>query len=392
MTDGELPIVIAGGGIGGLAAALALSQRSISSHVYERRTAFAEEGAGIQLGPNGTKVLNALGLTDALRDAVAIPDALSVRCGVSGRELTRLPLGSWIADRHGAPYWTIHRQDLHAALLARAQSEPRITLHTNSEVLSFENRGDRIDALIAGANPVQAVALIAADGLWSRLRAEVTAAPAITPTGKCAYRGVVQSSNLPKGLAANDIHIWLSPGAHVVHYPVRAGREIAVVVIVNAAETRESWSSPAAKDWLASRAAAFQEPVRSLLQAIDSWRMWPLQTMPPLNTWTQGRVALLGDAAHPVLPFLAQGGVLALEDAAILAQCLADTSASVPDRLAKYAQARMPRTARVARASARNGQIYHLSGALALARNAVLRAAPPERLMAGYNWLYGYKP
>ena len=146
----------------------------------------------------------------------------------------------------------------------------------------------------------------------------------IVPFFTTPHRGVVQSSNLPKGLAANDIHIWLSPGAHVVHYPVRAGREIAVVVIVNAAETRESWSSPAANDWLASRAAAFQEPVRSLLQAIDSWRMWPLQTMPPLNTWTQGRVALLGDAAHPVLPFLAQGGVLALEDAAILAQCLAD--------------------------------------------------------------------
>ncbi len=391
MTGRDLPIAIAGGGIGGLATALALARQGFSSHVFERRETFPEDGAGIQIGPNGTKILEALGLTEGLRAAVAVPDGLSVRDGVTGRELTRLPLGTWIAERHGSPYWTVHRQDLHASLLTRAKTEARITLHTNSEVLSYEDRGDSVDALIANSDSVTARALIAADGLWSRLRQKVTTATALHPAGKCAYRGVTQLSNLPPGLAPNDVHIWISPGAHVVYYPVRSGLEIALVVIVDDAARGENWSSPAPEGWLTSRATAFPDTLQSLLQSVSDWRMWPLKTLAPLEAWTKGRVALLGDAAHPVLPFLAQGGVMALEDAAVLAACLSQQGLSVAEQLSSYARLRQPRAARVAQASKRNGRIYHLTGPMAFARNAALKTAPPSRLMAGYDWLYGWR-
>ena len=391
MSAKDLPIVIAGGGIGGLATALALSKRGIASHVFERRAVFADEGAGIQIGPNGTKILERLGVADRLRSLVSTPDAISVRDGVSGRELTRLPLGTWITQRHGAPYWTLHRSDLHASLLAAAQQSSDITLTTDAEVLSFEQRGDNVEALLADAKRLPARALIAVDGLWSRLRQQVAPSQPLRAIGKCAYRGVAPRSAFPSSLAANDVHIWLSPGAHAVHYPVRGGSAFAVVVIVDDAARDKTWSAPAPVDWLASRTSWFPAPLKDLLQGVDKWRMWPLQSLDPLTTWTSGNVALLGDAAHPVLPFLAQGGVLALEDAAVLAASLAQHDLRTPDQLRAYAALRQSRAARVASASARNGRTYHLKGPMAVARNTVLRVTPPSRLMAGLDWLYGWE-
>ena len=391
MSAKDLPIVIAGGGIGGLATALALSKRGIATHVFERRPAFPDEGAGIQIGPNGTKILDHLGVLDQLRSLVCTPDAISMRDGVTGRELTRLPLGTWITQRHGAPYWTLHRSDLHASLLAAAQQSSHITLTTDAEILSFELRDDNVAALLADANRIPARALIAADGLWSRLRQQVAPSRPLRAIGKCAYRGVAPRSAFPSSLAANDVHIWLSPGAHAVHYPVRGGSAFTVVVIVDDAARDETWSAPAPDDWLASRTSRFPAPLGDLLQGVGEWRMWPLQTLAPLEVLTSGNVALLGDAAHPVLPFLAQGGVLALEDAVVLAASLARNDLSTAAQLGAYAAARQRRATRVASASARNGRTYHLKGPMAVARNTVLRATPPSRLMAGLDWLYGWK-
>jgi salicylate hydroxylase len=387
----DLPIAIAGGGIGGLAAALALARRGLASQVFERRSAVSEDGAGIQIGPNGTKILYALGVAARLHPSVAEPEAISVRDGLTGRELTRLPLGHWIAQRHGAPYWTAHRQDLHAALLEAAEADPRITLATGTEITGYTNHDDRITAQMANGIDVTAAALIGADGLWSQLRTIQNVGVAPSATGKSAYRSVVAADAMPKSLSGNDIQIWLSPGAHVVHYPVRAGREFALVVIADEPASFDGWASAVPAEAVAAQVRSLAPALRELLSQAQTWRAWALQSLPPLQIWTDGRMTLLGDAAHPVLPFLAQGAVLALEDAVVLARHLADGSTSVDQQLSAFGRERQKRAARVASSSVRNGRIYHLAGPLAFARNTVLRTAPPQRLMASYDWLYGFE-
>ena len=388
MTRAADRIVIAGGGIGGLAASLALAKRGFASVVCERRAAFLEDRAGIQIGPNGVKILRALGAADQLYSQTSSPDAISVRNAATAKDLTRLPLGQWIAERHGAPYWTAHRKDLHAALLDCAAREPLIEIRLGCEILSWSDTADGQQILADRNETFPARALIGAEGLWSRLRTQVCPSPPPKPVSKSAYRTVVQRSALPQALAANDVHIWLASGAHVVHYPVRSGREIALVLIVDDPQAVTKWNAEAAPDLSKVRAAP---PLLKLLEAGDAWRKWSLYTAPPLPRWTSGRVALLGDAAHPVLPFLAQGAVLALEDGMALAQQIAAAPTDIEAALTRYADHRRPRATRVAAAAARNGRIYHFGGALALARNAVLSATPPARLMEGYDWVYGWR-
>ncbi len=391
MTRATLPVAIAGGGIGGLAAALALAQRGIPSIVCERRSAFLEDGAGIQIGPNGSRILQQLGVGDAMREIAATPDGLSVRDGASARELTRLPLGAWMQQRHGAPYWTAHRKDLHAAIVARVEQHELIALRFSTDVSTWLETDVSVEAVTSRAERISAQALIAADGLWSRLRHQVSPCTPPTPTGKSAFRCVVQRSAVPAGIAPDDVSIWLAAGAHAVHYPVRRGREIALVLIVDDARAETKWSAEIAPDLARDPVARLAAPLRKLLNAGTDWRKWSLHTSASLPNWSKGRVALLGDAAHPVLPFLAQGAALALEDAVALTAALAPQCGDVAARLADYSAARRPRAARVATASARNGRIYHVSGPLALARNAALSGLPPSRLMAGYDWLYGWK-
>lgn len=382
-------IVIAGGGVGGLATALALARRGVASIVCERRAAFSEDGAGIQIGPNGVKVLRALGVADALQDFVFAPDGISVRQAATARELTRLPLGPWIADRHGAPYWTAHRQDLHAALSSIATASPLIAFRLGAEIETWRETATGVEAMTSTGDAIAGRALIAADGLWSRLRQQVCASSPPRPVGKAAFRCVAPRSSLPQGLAAGDVHIWLAPGAHVVHYPVRSGRDVALVLIVDDDQRAETqWNVIATPEFSSATLKSFAPPLRRLLEAGDGWRKWSLYAAAPLDRWTTGRVVLLGDAAHPILPFLAQGAVLALEDAATIADCLV-TESDTAAALERYAAARRPRTKRVAAAAARNGRIYHLGGAMALARDATLSGIRPARLMAGYDWVYG---
>jgi salicylate hydroxylase len=386
-------IAIAGAGIGGLAAAIALARRGISSHVFERRTGPDEAGAGIQIGPNGCKVLADLGALEHVRAHACEPDALSVHDGSSGRVLTRLPLGTWMRERYNAPYLTLHRQDLHKALLECANDISIISGATGQDVATFATGDDGTAIFLSSGEEFKASALIAADGLWSRLRTQVTPSEPPQPFEKCAYRTVVPREALPQELTANDVHIWLSPGAHVVHYPVRAGAEIAVVVIVDATAAENAWNIDATPDWPATAATLQLAPaLLELLGQAEHWRMWSLQTLEPLERWTTGSVALLGDAAHPVLPFFASGASLALEDASVLAAALSETSAPMPARLQAYEIARRARVQRVANASLMNGRIYHLGGKLAAARNLTLTRVPPALLMRRYDWLYGWKP
>jgi 3-hydroxybenzoate 6-monooxygenase len=392
MAPARTSAIIAGGGIGGLATAIALARRGLDVRVCERRAEFPEEGAGIQIGPNGSRILEELGVAEFLADKVAHPDALIVHDGASGRELTRLPLGDWIAKRHGAPYWTAHRRDLHVALRARAEKDPRITLARAAEIVSYTNEPDGICATAANGEVLSASLFVAADGLWSRLRSEISgSASHLTTVGKTAFRSVTTGQSLPPELASNAVHIWLSGGVHAVHYPVNAGRDIALVVIADELTSNEDWDAPATASAANDKIKSFGAPLKALVESASRWRQWSLYRMEPLARWTSGRAALLGDAAHPMLPFLAQGAVMALEDAVALADTVSTSKAGLDHALRDYELVRRPRVTKVVNASLRNGRIYHMRGPAALARNATMKLRSPERVMAGFDWLYGWR-
>lgn len=388
-----LPILIAGGGIGGVATALALAKYGIASHVFERRAAGAEEGAGIQIGPNGTRILTSLGIADALRPLVAAPEAISVRNGATGKGLVRLPLGRWIEARHGAPYWVAHRQDLHAVLLDRARVEPLVRLSHESAVSDIVVADRVVTIATPDGHAWEGRALVGADGLWSSTRAALFKSPLPGFTGRSALRTVIAAKDAPDEFHVLETGVWLLPGAHAAHYPVRGGREIAIVLIVDDAggSPGEGWSGDIGADWVSERTRDLHPALRGLLEAAPHWRKRALFELATPRQWSDGPVALLGDAAHPLLPHLAQGAVMALEDAVVLASSIAGGGGNIPGALRDYEQQRRARVQRVVRASKRNGQIFHLDGVMAHARNLALGAISGERIMAGYDWLYGWK-
>jgi salicylate hydroxylase len=403
-----LPVLIAGGGIGGLALGLALARYGRRSTVLERQDTPATAGAGIQLGPNGVHALRWLGVADALQPWVGEPDAVEVRAGASGRRLARLPLGRWIAEQHGAPYWTMHRGDLYGALAAAAGAHPSIEMRTGSEVTEVEQTAGQVTVSDAAGRLHTGPVLIGADGLWSAMRRVVRGGAVASgqegltpplvphPAGAVAMRTVIPAE-AAEGLGMGSVGLWLSPTVHVVHYPVRRGREIAVVVIAREAGAHQGrgWDTQADAALLQGRLAPFHASLTRVLTPSAGhpwpWRQWTLHTLPPLPAWVRGRIALLGDAAHPMLPYLAQGGALALEDAIVLAGCL-QAAAEPSVALARFEALRAARARRVQAASLRQGRIYHLPPPLSWARNAVLSLVPGTWLMASYDWLYGWRP
>lgn len=391
----DAPILIAGGGIGGLALAIALARRGLASVVLERQGEFSPAGAGIQIGPNGVKVLRELGVAGALEGFAGKPEAIEVFAGASGRRLARLPLGSWIADRHGAPYWAVHRGDLHRVLLETAAAEPAISIRTECEVVAVTQSAGGVAVNHVGGEVVQGPVLVGADGLWSAVRACV--APGAVPVfaGATATRTVLLARDVPALLAAPAVGLWLGPDAHVVHYPVRGGREVAVIVIARARWQGRDWDAAADGDAVVASLDASHSGIAGALAVAARgapWRKWALHRMPPLHDWVHGRVALLGDAVHPMLPYLAQGGALAMEDAVVLARCLAANLRDMPLALQRYQQLRRARARRVQSASLMQGRVYRLSPPLSWARDAVLRVIPGELFMRRLDWLYRWRP
>lgn len=388
------PILIAGGGVAGLAVALGLAQNDIECHILERRRAFSEAGAGIQLGPNGVRALAAIGALDALVPLAGRPDAIHVRDGRSGTLLAALPLGDWIEQRHGAPYLVVHRRDLQAALLAAVAEQPAITVHTGFAVERIEPDRGAVRVLADDGREQSGAALIGADGLFSTVRRHLH--PKWQPqfSGRTAARAVVPADAMPTPLDGNATGVWLAPNAHVVHYPVRGAREVAVVVIRAEGWHQEGWSGPVEAADLSRALEAFAPALRQALSQPTDWRRWALFEATPLPSWSDatGRIVLIGDAAHPVLPFLAQGGSLALEDAIVLARLLAANAADIRSAVTTFEALRKARTTAVAAAARSNGRIYHLGGIAAAARNSALRLAPPGRLMARYDWIYRWRP
>jgi salicylate hydroxylase len=382
-------VLIAGGGIGGLTASIALARRGIASTLLERTHFTEESGAGIQLGPNATRVLASLGVLDEVEPVAFKPDLLGLFDGVSGGTLTSMPLGSVAEQRYGAPYLTFHRADLHAALLAACQGIEAIDLRDGFDVTEVESLADGVTAIGADGSQVKGSSLVAADGIWSRLRDRIAPHASLRFSGATAWRALLPRDQVPAPFDAPNVGLWLGPRAHLVHYPVRGGKDLNIVAVVEGGSAKQGWNLRAEPGGLLPAFHRWASPAKALLEGIESWRCWSLFRLKPLHRWTNKRVALLGDAAHPVLPYLAQGAALAIEDAVALAASLKTCGGDPASAFALYQSLRMRRAARVQAQAARFGRIYHLRGPAALARNFVLKRRRAETLLRGFDWLYG---
>ena len=391
------PVLIAGGGIGGLTAALALAQRGQASVLFERAATFSELGAGVQLGPNACGVLQGMGLLPAVQALACQPEALQVRAACSGASLSRMILGANMQARHGQPYLTVHRGQLHQILLQAAQKHALIKLHNSASVQAYKANAAGVELIFAHGQPARGSALLACDGVWSRLAPQIQ--PQLRPatySGHMAYRALLPMAAVRHLLPdiERQVGLWLGAGAHVVHYPVDAGQLLNIVVLLEAPQpsAEQGWSQAIPQGEVQTEleralGRRYAGALQNLLWAADSWFAWPLYGCSPQGGWAQGRAALLGDAAHPMLPYLAQGAAMALEDAQVLAQCwLPDDPAAA---LRHYAALREGRCARVVQTAARNARIFHASGLLALGRDAYLRLQNGKPV--GMDWLYGWQ-
>jgi salicylate hydroxylase len=393
-------IFVAGAGIGGLTASLALAAQGFRVVVLEKAERLEEAGAGLQLSPNASRVLIGLGLQPRLTARAVIPDAISIMSARSGGEIARLPLGEAATSRAGAPYWVIHRADLQAALLAEVNDNPDVELRLGCQ---FEDvvghaRGLSV-AQRRGTTRQQevALALVGADGIWSAVRQHFF--PGVRPqfSGLIAWRGTLEATQLPRDHTSRRVQLWMGPNAHLVAYPIAGARQINVVAVVPGSWNRPGWSAPGEVSEIKNTFASsrWPGPARMMIGAVDDWRKWALFTVPDGGQWTDGATALLGDAAHAMLPFAAQGAGMAIEDAAVLAKCLRESQdeggATIPAAMQRYARLRRSRVARVQRAARSAGRTYHLTGPAAYARDLVIRALGAERLLARQNWIYDWR-
>lgn len=384
-------LLIAGGGIGGLATALACARAGCAVRLLEQAVEFSEVGAGIQLGPNAVRVLQALGVGPALAQVAARPARLEVRNALSADLLGTLPLGDAALQRYGAGYLTVARADLQNVLLGAVQAHGGVALQLNAALHTVTQDDLAVQVQTSRGEALQAQALIGADGLWSRVRHAVCGGTPPRVTGHLAYRAMVPQSQLPVHLRSQVVTAWMGPDFHAVQYPVRGGEWLNVVAIVHGSMRGDStgWDYQANAADLRSRLHNAGGNLRELLLAIDAWRLWPLFDRPPMASGAEharGRIALMGDAAHPMRPYLAQGAGMAIEDAAALANSLSANAGDVPHALQAFAAQRWQRNARVQARAIRNGEIFHWQGPMRVGRDLALRALGKHLL--DVPWLY----
>jgi salicylate hydroxylase len=391
-------IIVAGAGIGGLTAALALSAKGFRVLILEKAERLEEAGAGLQLSPNASRILIELGVGEHVGARALIPEAIGIMSARSGGEIARLPLGEDAGLRAGAPYWVLHRADLQAALLDKVSEHPDIELRLGWAFDDFVThvRGVTVTRR-RGVTPEQesALALIGADGVWSAVRQRLFPQAQPEFSGLIAWRGTIDATRLPGTDGSKRVQLWMGSNAHLVAYPISGGRQINVVAIVRGTWEAADGSGDAVELQQAFTPPRWPEPVRSMIGAVGSWRKWPLFTVSLSSSWSSGPITLLGDAAHAMLPFAAQGAGMAIEDAAVLAKCLAggpDDAAGIPAALQHYTDLRRARVARVQRTARRNGKIYHLGGAAALARDLFIASIGPERMLSRQRWIYDWQP
>ncbi|MFE6159648.1 FAD-dependent monooxygenase [Streptomyces sp. NPDC056486] len=391
-----LNIAIAGGGIGGLAAALAVARSGHTAQVLERNTEFAELGAGIQLAPNAFRALDRLGVAEPVRASAVHVDALRLMDGRSGAALVSLPLGDAYQRRFGSPYSVVQRGDLHTALLRACHAHDRVTLLSGVTVTGYRNTPDAVDVLTADGRSIEADALIGADGMRSRVRAQLVGDGPPQVSGHTIHRTVVPMAEVPPALRWNSVNLWAGPGWHFVHYPIAGGDKLNLAITRDDGARDAVAGVPTGRDEVLAGFPDLHPDARRLLELGRKWRTWVLCDRAPTDTWTDGRVCLIGDAAHPMLQYAAQGACMALEDAVVLGETLDGSSphAVGPDvagRLARFAALRRERTARVQEVSRWMGHaLYHPDGAEADARDALLASLSPDGLMEAMDWLHAH--
>jgi salicylate hydroxylase len=373
-----------------LTAALAIAKRGLPVILFDQADRLEEVGAGIQLFPNATRVLTALGLAEPLAPLVVATESVRLRVADSGADMASIPLGGY-----DSPYWVVHRADLQAVLLAAVENTPGISVKLGTRVDDFVAGSDGVAITTSGAaaGEQHGRALIGADGLWSRLREALGRRTPARFAGRTAWRAVVPSSEVAPSFLVPEAQLWLGTNGHIVHYPIRAGAAVNVVAITTDDWQSTQWTTAADRTEVLTRfpRRLWAGEARELLAAPDRWQKWALYDRASSIMWGRGPVTLLGDAAHPMLPFLAQGAAMAIEDAVVVADALAQSPDDPARAFRGYERARMRRTAHVQRASRRNNFVFHLGGVAARIRDATLSALGGERLRARYDWIYRWR-
>jgi 2-polyprenyl-6-methoxyphenol hydroxylase-like FAD-dependent oxidoreductase len=384
----SLPILVAGGGIGGLAAAYALGLDGHQVTVMEQSAAFGEIGAGIQLGPNAFRVFDYLGLTEAINKVAYFPPHMDMKDVRTGEQIVRLPLGDASRAAYGFAYGVIYRVDIHQVLLDACKSLPNITLTTSAKVMSCDQSATGVRVQLADGRTLEGAALIGADGLWSRTRESIVGDGKPRVSGHIAYRAVLKREEVPEHLWNPNITLWGGEKTHFVHYPLRRGELFNLVAVFHSSKYDEGWDTFGDPAELQERFAQAVPQVRELMGKIETWKMWVLCDREPVKNWSDRRVTLLGDAAHPMLQYLAQGAVQAMEDAVVLREALRFTKGDVVTAFQKYQQARYLRTGRVQLTARFYGEIYHASGVHRELRNQMFQSGTEAAGFAGLKWMY----
>lgn len=395
----QMPVLIIGGGIGGLCFALELAQRNIACIVFEQSPQFEEVGAGLQLSPNAVRRLRALGLGVALETVLCAPPKIVIHDAVTAATLNEIPLGVTAEERYGAPYWVVSRQDLHAILLSALNSMDCVRLLTSKKFVKYRQNADEVTAYMADDTSYTGSLLVGADGVWSRVRHVMAPQHVPSETGFIAWRAMIDAERAPTLFRAPYTQVWLGPSSHLVQYRVSGGDKINLVAVTKGSALAKSWSDELPKERLFENIRGFDKSLRRAVMDVDSWIAWPLVLLKPFSPWHKGRVVLLGDAAHAVVPFLAQGAAMAIEDAALLGD-LIGSAQNKPDArsglalneiqeiYSSYHQKRFGRCRRVLSKSMFQSHIYHAASYIAKVRNAGLKVTPSSLLLRQYDWLY----
>ncbi|MBC7800858.1 MAG: 3-hydroxybenzoate 6-monooxygenase [Gemmatimonadaceae bacterium] len=384
------PILVAGGGIGGLAAALGLAKKGFDVTVLERAAVLGEIGAGIQLGPNAFHAFDQLGVGDAARGMAVYVDALRLMDAVTAEDICSIDLGEPFRRRFGNPYAVVHRGDLHGVFLRACQAHSKITIRTGCAVSGYDQDGSSATVQLVSGERVSGSVLIGADGLWSRIREQLVGDGPPRVSGHTTYRSVIPTDRMPEDLRWNAATLWAGPKCHIVHYPLSGWKTFNLVVTYHNDAPEPVAGKPVSQDEVLAGFRHVHPRAQDIIRHGTDWKLWVLCDRDPVERWVDGRVALLGDAAHPMMQYFAQGACMAMEDAV----CLADEMAARPGQpeaaLEAYRVQRVLRTARVQLQSRAIGDhIYHPSGAHAALRNAIMRAKSTSDWLDTLAWLYG---
>jgi 3-hydroxybenzoate 6-monooxygenase len=383
-------VIVAGGGIGGLAAALALARQGYAVTVLEQASSIGEIGAGIQLGPNAFSAFDALGVGEIARKRAVYTEELVMHDAIDASLVGRIPVGEAFRARFGNPYAVIHRADVHLSLYEGTQAHRDIEFVTSARVKRFEQSDTRVTVYTEDGRRFDGVALIGADGVKSAVREQLIGDPPRV-SGHVVYRAVVERDNFPEDLRWNAASIWVGPNCHLVHYPLRGGEQYNVVVTFHSRNLEEWGISEGNREEVQSYFQDICPRARQLIDLPLSWKRWATADRDPIARWCFGRTTLLGDAAHPMLQYLAQGACMAMEDAVTLGEALCVNGGDVVRALSHYERSRVARTARVALSAREMGRIYHASGVERLVRNDLWKDRTPERFYDALEWLYGWR-